>query len=128
MGLLFFCRLDPPVRWLARRGVRRSLAILIVYVVAIIAIGVFLTLTLTPLINEILQFITDFPKLAADLDAQLKKLGDFYQHLQIPVAIREWIDGVIAGFGQGGSGGGGIDLRFLLRLPTGALRPLGLWF
>jgi predicted PurR-regulated permease PerM len=128
IGLLFVYLLDPPVRWLARRGVRRSLAILIVYLVAIVALGVFLTLTLTPLINEILRFIADFPKLAADLDAQLKKLGDFYQHLQIPVAIREWIDGVIAGFGQGGSGGGGIDLTFLLPLLTGASSLLGLVF
>ncbi len=72
---------------------RRSLAILIVYVVAIAAFVAFLAVTLTPLINEILRFVADFPKLAADLDAQLQKLGDFYAHLQIPAAVREWIDG-----------------------------------
>ena len=33
VGLLFVYLLDPPVRWLVRHGVRRSLAILIVYVV-----------------------------------------------------------------------------------------------
>jgi predicted PurR-regulated permease PerM len=128
VGLLFVYLVDPAVRGLARRGVRRSLAILIVYAVAITAFVVFLTLTLTPLVNEILRFINDFPKLAADLDAQLQRLGDFYQHLQIPVAIREWIDGVIAGFGQGGSSGGGLDLTFLLPLLTGAGSLLGLVF
>ena len=35
VGLLFVYLLDPPVRWLVRRGMRRSIAILIVYVVAI---------------------------------------------------------------------------------------------
>ena len=64
VGLLFVYLLDPPVRWLARRGVRRSIAILIVYVVGILAIVEFLALTLTPLVNEILRFIADFPKLA----------------------------------------------------------------
>ena len=32
VGLLFVYLLDPPVRWLARHGIRRSIAILIVYV------------------------------------------------------------------------------------------------
>lgn len=130
VGLLLVYLLDPPVRWLARRGLRRPLAILVVYVVAIVAFVEFLALTLTPLVNEILRFIADFPKLAADLDAQLQRLGEFYQRLQIPVAIREWIDGVIAGFGQGasGGGGGGLDLTFLLPLLTGAGSLLGLVF
>ena len=33
VGLLFVYLLDPPVRWLVRRGIRRTFAILIVYVV-----------------------------------------------------------------------------------------------
>ena len=37
VGLLFVYLLDPPVRWLARHGVRRPFAILIVYVVGIVA-------------------------------------------------------------------------------------------
>jgi predicted PurR-regulated permease PerM len=129
VGLLFVYLLDPPVRWLVRRGVRRSLAILIVYVVAIVAFVEFLALTLTPLVNEILRFIADFPKLAADLDTQLQRLGEIYARLEIPAAIREWIDGVIAGIGQGGAaGGGGLDLTFLLPLLTGAGSLLGLVF
>jgi predicted PurR-regulated permease PerM len=129
VGLLFVYLLNPPVRWLEGRGVRRSLAILIVYVVAIAAFVGFLALTLAPLANEILRFIADFPKLAADLDAQLQKLGDFYAHLQIPDAVREWIDGVIAGIGQGGAGGGGgLNLSFLLPLLTGAGSLLGAVF
>ena len=67
VGLLLVYLLDPPVRWLARRGVRRTLAILIVYVVAIVAFIEFLNLTLTPLINELLRFVDDFPQLAEQL-------------------------------------------------------------
>ncbi|MEO8570760.1 MAG: AI-2E family transporter [Chloroflexota bacterium] len=127
VGLLFVYLLDPPVRWLSRHGVRRSLAILFVYVVGIVAVVEFLALTLAPLVDEILRFIADFPKLAADLDAQLKHLGEFYARLQIPVEVRDWIDGVIAGLGRGATGGG-IDVTFLLPVLTGAGSLIGLVF
>ena len=130
LGLLFVYLLDPPVRWLARRGVRRIFAILIVYVVGIVLFIEFLALTLTPLVNEIIRFVADFPKLAENLDLQLQKLGEFYARLQIPVAVREWIDGLIAGIGQGGpgGGGGGADLSFLIPLIAGAGSLLGAVF
>ena len=44
-GLLMVYLLDPPVRWLARRGIRRTFAILIVYVIAVILFVEFLNLT-----------------------------------------------------------------------------------
>ena len=56
VGLLLVYLLDPPVRWLARRGIRRTIAILLVYVVAIVVIVEFLNLTLTPLVNELVRF------------------------------------------------------------------------
>jgi predicted PurR-regulated permease PerM len=127
LGLLFVYLLDPPVRWLVRRGLRRTIAILVVYVVGIIAVVEFLALTLTPLVNELLRFIEDFPTLAAQLEEQLQRLGEFYQRLEIPVEIRDWIDSVIAGIGQGG-GGGGADLSFLMPLITGAGSLLGALF
>ena len=128
LGLLFVYLLDPPIRWLVARGLRRTLAILVVYVVGIAAFFAFLTVTLTPLLKEIIRFIEDFPKLAASLDEQLQRLGDFYAHLQIPIAIREWIDNLISGIGSGGGGGGGADLSFLLPLITGAGSLLGSLF
>jgi predicted PurR-regulated permease PerM len=131
LGLLLVYLLDPPVRWLVRRGLRRILAILVVYVVGIVLFIEFLALTLTPLVNEVLRFIEDFPALAASLDEQLRRLGDFYQRLEIPVAIRDWIDSAIVGIGQGGGGGGGgggADLSFLLPLITGAGSLLGAIF
>lgn len=129
LGLLFVYLLDPPVRWLVRRGVRRIFAILIVYVVGIVLIIEGLALTLTPLVNEVIRFVADFPKLAENFDQQLQKLGEFYARLQIPSAIREWIDSALAGVGQGGgSGGGGADLSFLMPLITGAGSLIGAVF
>lgn len=120
VGLLFVYLLDIPVRWLVRRGLRRSLAIMLVYIATFVLVVEFLALTLTPLVNEILRFIDDFPKLAESLNARIQDLMELYSRLEIPVVIRDWIDGVIAGIGQGGEVGAGLDLSFLLPLVTGA--------
>jgi predicted PurR-regulated permease PerM len=128
VGLLFVYLLDIPIRWLVRRGLRRSLAIILVYIATFVIIVEFLALTLTPLVNEILRFIEDFPKLAESLNARLQDLTELYSRLEIPVAIRDWIDGVIASIGNGGEVGAGIDLSFLLPLVTGAGSLIGAIF
>jgi predicted PurR-regulated permease PerM len=126
LGLLFVYLLDPPVRWLARRGVRRSLAILAVYVVAIVAIIEFLNLTLTPLIQEMVRLVQDLPNLAAQLQVQVDRLAEFYTRLVIPAAIREWIDSMITSITAGGAGGGpSFDPTDLLPILTGATSFLG---
>ena len=128
VGLLLVYLLDMPVRWLVRRGLRRSLAIVLVYVATVVVVVEFLALTLTPLVNEILRFIEDFPKLAESLNARLQDLTELYSRLEIPPAIRDWIDGLIAGIGQGGEVGAGMDLSFLLPLVTGAGSLIGAIF
>jgi predicted PurR-regulated permease PerM len=127
LGLLFVYLLDPIVRSLVRRGLRRTLAIVVVYVVGITVVVVFLAVTVTPLVNEVLRFIQDFPHLATQLQAQLERLGEIYQHLEIPDEIRQRIDSILAGITQGG-GGGGIDVGFLLPLLTGAGSLIGAVF
>jgi predicted PurR-regulated permease PerM len=129
VGLLFVYLLDPPVRWLVRLHLPRPLAILIVYVVVIFLIFEFLAITLTPLLNELLRFIEDLPTLVENLDAQLQQLGEFYARIEIPGAIRDWIDGLLASIGQeGGIGAGTIDLTLLLPVLTGATSLIGLLF
>jgi predicted PurR-regulated permease PerM len=128
VGLLLVYLLDPPVRWLTRRGLRRTVAILVVYVVAIVLLVEFVNLTLTPLVNEILRFIEDFPRLAVQFQDQLARLTEFYSRLQIPAAIREWIDAMLAEFQNGGTGAPAIDLSFLLPLITGAGSLIGAIF
>ncbi len=129
IGLLFVYLLDPLVKRLAARGIRRSLAILIVYAGAITAFIAFLWVTVGPLIDELVRFIADFPALAEQLSAQLQKLYDLYSHLELPAALREWIDQIIAGIGSGGGGGGaGLDLSFLLPLVSGAGSLIGAVF
>ena len=88
----------------------------------------FLLVTVAPLINEALRFIADLPTLAADLDRQIQRLSELYARLQIPPAIRDWIDGVLAGFGQPGGGTVSIDFSFLVPVLTGAGSLIGVVF
>jgi predicted PurR-regulated permease PerM len=126
VGLLVVYLLDPPVRWLARRGVRRTFAILLVYVVAIILFVEFVNLTITPLVDELLRFLRDLPDLVESLQAQVDRLAEVYTRLQIPAAIREWIDRAIASIGEGG--GPVLDVSALFPILTGAGSILGAVF
>lgn len=120
VGLLMVYLLDPPVRWLVGRGIRRTLAIAIVYVIALLAFIEFLSLTLTPLVNELVRFVKDFPTLVEQFQAQLERLGEFYARLQIPPAVRDWIDALIASTVKGGAGAPALDVSVLLPVITGA--------
>jgi predicted PurR-regulated permease PerM len=122
VGLLVVYLLDPPVRALARRGVPRILAILVVYVVAIVAIVEFLNLTLRPLVNEAAQFVEDFPALMEQFDEQLRRLAEFYAGLDLPPALREYIDAAIEALTTGESS---FNPAFLLPIVTGASSFLG---
>jgi predicted PurR-regulated permease PerM len=126
LGLLMVYLLDPPVRWLARHGVRRSIAILIVYVIAIVLFIEFLNLTLAPLINELVRLLQDLPGLATQLQAQIDRLSEVYARLAIPDAVREWIDGMLASLAQGGPGGApALDPTDLVPVLTGATSLIG---
>ena len=120
LGLLLVYLLEPPVRWLVRRGMRRTFAILLVYVVAIVAIVEMINLTLTPLVNELVQFVQDFPALTVQFQIQIERLSEIYARLQLPDALRDYIDSVIAGIVEGEGGTSAIDFGIFLPVLTGA--------
>jgi predicted PurR-regulated permease PerM len=120
LGLLLVYLLEPPVRWLVRRGLRRTLAILLVYVVAIVAFVEMVNLTLTPLVNELVRFVQDFPALTLQFQIQLERLSEIYARLQLPDALRDYIDSVIASIAEGEGGTPAIDFGIFLPVLTGA--------
>jgi predicted PurR-regulated permease PerM len=128
VGLLMVYLLDPPVRWLTRHGMRRTLAILLVYVVAVVLIVEFLNLTLAPLVNELIRLLQDLPGLAVQLQDQIQRLSEVYARLQIPDSVRAWIDSMIAGLGQGGTGTPQVDVSIFLPVLTGAGSVIGAIF
>jgi predicted PurR-regulated permease PerM len=122
VGLLLVYLLDPPVRWLTRRGLPRIAAILLVYVIAIVAIVEFLNLTLRPLVTEAAQFIEDLPALMEQFEAQLVRLAEIYQGLNLPPAVREYIDTAIQALTTGEAS---FNPTLFLPVLTGATSFLG---
>jgi predicted PurR-regulated permease PerM len=126
LGLLMVYLLDPPVRWLARHGMRRSIAIIVVYVVAVLLFLEFLNLTLTPLIDEIVRLLKDLPALAQQLQDQADRLSEIYDRLAIPGSIRQWLESMITSITQGGpSGGAAFDPTDLIPVLTGLTSVVG---
>lgn len=112
VGLLIVYLLDPPVERLARVGIPRWLAVLIVYVVVVFVLIELLSLTLRPLVDQVTQVVADLPTLARQLDAQLQRLSEFYRGLDLPPQLRDAIDGWLADLAAGG--GGGVDIGVLM--------------
>ena len=118
VGLLLVYLLAPPVEFLARLRVPRSLAILLVYVAAVGLMIEGLNLMLQPLVDQLRQFTSDLPGLADCLRVQLEDVGAVYRGLELPPAIRQAIDEWLAKLAQGDVGFDPAVLLPVLRATT----------
>jgi predicted PurR-regulated permease PerM len=66
--------LDPAVRWLTGRGVRRGLAVTIIFTVFLALLASFLMSVIPPLVNQFGQLVRHFPQFLASLQ---EKSGRF---------------------------------------------------
>ena len=118
VGALLIYILDPAVNLFSRlrvagRSPPRWLAVLVVYAITFLVVVEGLALLLAPLINQLLQFVTDFPRLLAALDDALARLSAIYGSLDMPEALRDYIDELLAGLANSAPS---IDLGALLPL------------
>jgi predicted PurR-regulated permease PerM len=108
VGLLLVYLLDPAVERLGRIGAPRSLSIVLVYAVFVVALVVVLYLTVPPLLQQIGQFFGDTPKLSALIQDTIAKIRQAYESLDIPAEVRSAIDRLLATFGQETAVGPGV--------------------
>jgi predicted PurR-regulated permease PerM len=104
VGLLLVYLLDPLVERLARLGLPRWVAILLVYLLVAFVVIEVLSLMLRPLVEQASAFVTDLPNLVTQLDQQLQRISEFYRGLQLPPELREAIDEWVANLAEGGAG------------------------
>lgn len=106
VGALLIYILDPAVDFLARRRIAgrrlpRGLAVLIVYVITFFVVVEGLALLLSPLIGQILDFVRDLPRLMAALEDVAAQFRETYGTLDLPPAIRDFVDQFLADIGRG---------------------------
>jgi predicted PurR-regulated permease PerM len=116
VGLLLIYLLDPAVGWFARLHVGRwriprGLAVLVVYAITVVVVVVGLQLLLGPLVSQLLDYVRDFPRLLASLEASLAQVRTWYETVDLPPEVRAAIDQWLASAGEGASG---IDFGALL--------------
>ncbi len=71
LGLFLVFLLDPPVEWLARRGIGRGWAVLLVYLTVTAIVAALIAITAAPLISQVHKLIDELPTLLATLRDQL---------------------------------------------------------
>ena len=104
LGVLLVYLLGPSVDRLARLGIPRSLAVLIMFAVVIAVVAVVGAVALAPLIAQVQLFIADLPSIATDLR---KALVDSYQGLNLAPDVRRALDNAL---NNAGSSLGGVDV------------------
>jgi predicted PurR-regulated permease PerM len=96
--------LNPAVEFLMRRGIRRGRAAVLVFALALVAIGGLSYLLIPPLIRQITDFVEAVPDLVDDLTKGEGPLGFLQRDYQIVDRIREAIEnqgvGGVLGFTQ----------------------------
>ncbi|MEO7117923.1 MAG: AI-2E family transporter [Candidatus Limnocylindrales bacterium] len=120
VGLALIYVLDPAVERLsgtslAGRRMPRPLAVLAIYLLAIVGLGWGLSVLLGPLLGQIGTFADDFPAFQANLVT-------WYQGLDLPAFLRSAVDGVVGGLDDAG---GGIDVGTLLPFARSVVGYLG---
>jgi predicted PurR-regulated permease PerM len=99
-GLLLVYLLDPAVDRMARLGLPRGVAILVVYAALATFVAIVLVATIPPLFQQIAQFFGDTPKLAALVHDQSERLRAAYEALDIPTEVRVAVDRFFAQLGR----------------------------
>lgn len=125
LGLLLIYVLDPAVTWLERHGIRRGLAVLLMYLVVFGGLVLALSLLFRPLIQQLSGFIGDLPRLGRAVDELAAQVRAAYSALDLPPGIRAAIDGAFADLGETA---GAFDVRSLLPIASTIAGALGALF
>ncbi len=97
LGVLLVYLLGPSVDRLARIGIPRGVAVLIVFAIVIGIVAVIGGIALAPLITQVQLFVKDLPGIASDLR---RSLDEFYRNLNLSRDARDAIDSALANAGS----------------------------
>ena len=84
--------LDPAVRWLTGRGVRRGLAVTIIFGVFLIILAAFLMSVIPPLVNQFGQLVRHFPDFLQSLQDRSARFRDLNTRFQLTTRLEGVLD------------------------------------
>jgi predicted PurR-regulated permease PerM len=84
--------LDPAVRWLTGRGVRRGLAVTIIFGVFLIILTAFLMSVIPPLVNQFGQLVRHFPDFLQGLQDRSARFRELNTRFQLTTRLEGVLD------------------------------------
>jgi predicted PurR-regulated permease PerM len=84
--------LDPAVRWLTARGVRRGLAVTIIFTVFLIILTAFLLSVIPPLVNQFGQLVHHFPDFLQSLQQRSARFRELNNRFQLSTRLEGVLD------------------------------------
>jgi predicted PurR-regulated permease PerM len=115
IALVIAVGLDPAVRWLVSRGMRRGLAIATIFLSAALILALFAALVGPPLVRQITGLSDDIPRYVSDLAKRDDWIGRYVREHDVATSVKDFVAdlpsrvaesfGTIVGFaGRIGSG------------------------
>ncbi|HEX2849737.1 MAG TPA: AI-2E family transporter [Acidimicrobiales bacterium] len=89
VAAFFAVVLTPPVDFLVRHRVRRSMATIVVFIVGIAAFVAMMFVFIRPIVKEVNQFVDDFPHLVEDAKAGRGTIGHIVQRYNIDEYVQQ---------------------------------------
>jgi predicted PurR-regulated permease PerM len=83
--------LDPAVRWLVRRGMRRGAAVATIFLAATLFVILFVMLLGPPLVKQISGLANDIPGYAADLAKRNDWIGRYFRDHDVATSVKEFV-------------------------------------
>jgi predicted PurR-regulated permease PerM len=84
--------LDPAVRWLTSRGVRRGLAVTVIFTVFLIILAAFLMSVIPPLVNQFGQLVRHFPDFLQNLQERSARFRELNNRFQLSTRLQGVLD------------------------------------
>jgi predicted PurR-regulated permease PerM len=100
VALFLAVSLDPAVRWLVGRNIRRGLAVTVIFFVFVAIITGFLISVIPPLVNQFDNLVQDAPGYVASLQEQSQRFRDLNERFDIAARLEgltRTLPGVITG-------------------------------
>jgi predicted PurR-regulated permease PerM len=100
VALFLAISLDPAVRWLVARNIRRGLAVTVIFFVFVAIIAGFLISVIPPLVNQFDRLVEDAPGYVAALQQQSERFRELNERFEIATRLEgltRTLPGVITG-------------------------------
>lgn len=101
IALFVAISLDPAVRWLVRRGMRRGWAVTLIFALALALLVGFLISVIPPMVREFQQLVANFPSYIAELQDRSRQFSELNRRFHLSTQLEGLLKDAPARIGGG---------------------------